>query len=78
ARPLPASVRPLRVAPGPADAASLPHGGLRGDWRGSGRDPLRPHEDGGDRRGRGRPHRLQPLAPGARRALRLPAKGLPA
>ena len=36
--------------------------GLRGDRRRADRDPLRPHEDGGDRRGWRGPHRLQPLA----------------
>ena len=37
-------------------------GGLRGVGRGAARDPLRPHEDRGDRRGRPGPHRLQPRA----------------
>ena len=69
---------PLRPASGSADAAALSHGGLRGDRRRAARDPLRPHEDGGDRRGRRGPHRLQPLAARSGPALRLPAQSLPA
>src|SRR6476661_5920671 len=41
ARPLPAHLRALRAAPGPADASARPHGGLRGDRWSSGGDPLR-------------------------------------
>ena len=77
ARPLALHLRALRHAPGSADAAALSHPGLRGDRRRADRDPLRPHEDGGDRRGRRRPHRLQPLAARAGAALRLPAARLP-
>ena len=46
------SWRLLRPASGPADAAALSHGSLRSDRRRADRDPLRPHEDGGHRRGR--------------------------
>ena len=52
--------------------------GLRGDRRRADRDPLRPHEDRGDRRGRSGPHRLQPLAARAGAALSLSAACLPA
>ena len=48
------------------------------DRRRADRDPLRPHEDRGDRRGWRWPHHLQPLADRARPALRLPAQSLPA
>src|SRR6266699_1564854 len=71
------SVRALRPPPGPADAAAVPYPGLRGDRRRADRDPLRPHEDRGDRRGRPGPHRLQPFAARAGAALSLPASRLP-
>ena len=57
--------------------AALSYPGLRRDRRRADRDPLRPHEDRGDRRGRPGPHRLQPLAARAGAALSLPAAGLP-
>src|SRR5882672_1035880 len=71
------SVRALRPSPGFADAAALSYSGLRRDWRRADRDPLRPHEDRGDRRERSGPRRLQPLAAGAGAALSLPASRLP-
>src|SRR5271156_755053 len=74
---LPLSVRALRSPPGFTDALALSYPGLRGAGRGADRDPLRPHEDRGDWRGRSRPYRLQPLAARAGAALSLSASRLP-
>ena len=41
----------FRRSPGSADRAPLPHCRARSDWWGAARDPLRPDEDRGDRRG---------------------------
>src|SRR5215469_2652159 len=59
------------------DAVALSYPGLRSDRRRADRDPLRPHEDRGDRRGRPGPHRVQPLAARAGAALSLSAPRLP-
>jgi len=55
--------------------SALSHGSLRGDRRRSQGDPLRPHEDGGDRRRRWQ-HCLQSRAHRFCPALRLPTQGL--
>lgn len=53
--PLALHLRPLRYAPGPADAAALSYAGSRGHWRSADRDPLAmavADQPARDRRGR--------------------------
>ncbi len=78
ARPFPAHRGALRPASGSADADALSHPGVRRARRRADRDPLRPHEDRGHRRGGRRPHRLQSIPTGASQTLRLLAACLPA
>jgi hypothetical protein len=66
ARLQPADLGTLCRPPRPANGAALPHGCLRGLGRGAARDPLRPDEDRGHRRGR-------PTSPGITASIRRPA-----
>ena len=82
ARPQPLALGPVLRDAGSADRPALPHRRLRRHGRRAVRAALRPHEDGGDRRGRQGRGPVQRLArraaqPLRRRAARLPAVSAP-